>query len=423
RIINNKGEIRWSSFVSKPTKLEDGTTFWDGIEFDITQRKALEEQLRQAHKMEAVGRLAGGVAHDFNNMLMVILGHAEMAIENVSQDQSLYADLNHIIQASKRSSDLTKQLLAFARKQTVSPKVIDFNEAITGILKMLKRLIGEDINLLWLPGKDIWMLKIDPGQIDQILTNLCVNARDAISGVGKIEIKTQNIIFDKIYCDVNPIYSPGEFVMLSVSDNGRGIEKKFIDHIFEPFFTTKDISSGTGLGLATVYGIVKQNKGIINVSSELAIGTTFEIYLPRFHGEAIEAKNQSTDKISKGFGETILIVEDEEATLGMVKRMLERLDYKVLTASKPIEAINLINERDSKIDLILTDVIMPEINGKELVEQIRKIKPDIKCLFMSGYPADIISHLGIIDEGIKIIQKPFSVNDLALHMREALQIR
>ena len=268
-----------------------------GTHIDITDRVNLQAQFVQAQKMESVGRLAGGVAHDYNNVLSVIIGYTEMAMDEVDPAGPLHANLEEVLTAANRATDITRQLLAFARKQTIAPKVLDLNETVEGMLKMLRRLIGEDIDLAWLPGASLWPVKMDPSQIDQILANLCVNARDAIAGVGKVTIETGTVVFDAAYCADHAGFVPGEFVMLAVSDNGCGMDKEMLDKIFEPFFTTKDVDKGTGLGLATVYGIVKQNNGFINVYSEPGKGTTIKIYLPRHEGKAVEIQEESTAEI------------------------------------------------------------------------------------------------------------------------------
>ena len=301
---------------------------------DISERNKLQAQLNQAQKMESVGRLAGGVAHDFNNMLGVILGHAELAMEGVEPAFPVHADLEEIQKAAQRSVDLTRQLLAFARRQTAQPKIMDLNDTITGMLKMLRRLIGEDIDLAWMPAANLWPVKIDPAQIDQILANLCVNARDAISGVGKVTIGTQNITLDDAYCVEHPECISGDYVMLSVSDDGCGMDKETLKNLFEPFFTTKEVGKGTGLGLATVYGIVKQNDGFIYVYSEPGQGTTFKIYLPRTQEIEKEKETVVSKEISKGT-EIVLLVEDEESILRLGKVVLERFGYTVLAARTP----------------------------------------------------------------------------------------
>lgn len=321
---------------------------------------------------------------------------------------------------SCRAANITRQLLTFARKRIVAPKVVDLNETVAGMLNMLRRLIGEDIEMAWLPGVGLWAVKIDPSQIDQILANLCVNARDAIGGVGKMIVETGNRTFDEEYCSSHSGFNPGDYVKLSVSDTGHGIDKENITHIFEPFFTTKDVGEGTGLGLATVYGIVKQNNGFINVYSEAGQGATFTVYLPRFIGPNEEVQTDRT-KFAVGGNESILLVEDESAIQKMTTAMLERMGYTVLTAGSPVEAISLMEEYQERIHLLLTDVIMPEMNGWKLAEQLLIRQPEIKCLFMSGYTANIITKHGVLDEGIHFIQKPFSKTDLAAKVREALE--
>ena len=399
-----------------------------GTHTDITKRKraeeekdALQRQLQQAQKMESVGRLAGGVAHDFNNMLSAILGHAELAMMQYSLSEPLQDDLKAIKRAAQRSADLVRQLLAFARKQTVAPIVLDFNGTVSGMLKMLRRLIGEDIDLVWAPGAGLWPVKIDPSQIDQLLANLCVNARDAIAGVGKVTIETENTAFDEAYCAVHPGFTCGEYVMLAVSDDGCGMNKEVLDLIFEPFFTTKEVGKGTGLGLATVYGIVKQNEGFINVYSEPDKGTTFKIYLPRFVGEAVVPTAISKAETPKGHGEMVLLVEDEAVILNVGRTMLERLGYTVLTASTPGEALRQTEAHAAEIRLLITDVIMPEMNGRDLTKLIRDIKPGLKCLFTSGYTANVIAHHGVLDKGVNFLQKPFSLKELASKVRQAFE--
>ncbi|MCG2749299.1 MAG: PAS domain-containing protein [Desulfobulbaceae bacterium] len=388
---------------------------------DITERLSLESQLHQAQKMESVGRLAGGVAHDFNNMLGVIIGHAELALDGMDPTQPLFTRLQEILKAALRSADLTRQLLAFARKQTVAPKALDLNEAVEGMLKMLRRLIGEDINLVWLPDSDLWQIKIDPSQIDQILANLCVNARDAITGVGKVTIETHTVTFDEAYCADHAEFQPGDFVMLAVSDDGQGMDKETLDKIFEPFFTTKGIGKGTGLGLATVYGVVKQNNGFINVYSEPGQGSIFKIYLPRHASKTGQMRKESPAAPDAQGDETILLVEDEAAILRITRFMLENLGYRVLAASTPKEAIRLAKEHAGEINLLLTDVVMPDMNGRDLAKMLISLYPGLKSLFMSGYTSNVIAQQGVLDDGINFIQKPFSRQDLAAKVREALE--
>ena len=397
-----------------------------GVIQDITRQKQaerdkleLERQLRQSQKLEAIGQLAGGVAHDFNNMLGVILGHSEMAMEGLDPQSHLYSALEQIRKAAVHSADITRQLLAFARKQTVAPKVLDLNETVEGILKMLRRLIGENITLTWLPGGKLWPVRIDPTQIDQILANLCVNARDAISGVGNIAVETGNRTLDAEYCRTHAGFIPGDYVRMAVSDNGCGMDEATMARIFEPFFTTKPVGEGTGLGLATVYGAVRQNDGFINAYSEPGKGTTISLYFPRY-AETVQPVEESVAIRPTGGHETILLVEDEPTILKMTRMMLERLGYTVLTAATPGEAIRLVEEGGQRIDLLLTDVIMPEMNGSVLVERILARQPGMRHLFMSGYTANIIASQGVLNEGVAFIQKPFARKELADKIREIL---
>ncbi len=387
---------------------------------DDKEKKDLEGKLRQAQKMEAIGRLAGGVAHDFNNMLGVILGHVDMALADLEPSHPLYANLEQIRSAGERSADLTRQLLAFARKQTVSPKVLDLNKTVAGMTRMLQRLIGEDIDLAWRPGKNVWPVKMDPSQIDQILANLCVNARDAIADVGKVTIETGNTEFDEAFCSDHPGFLPGEYVLLAVSDDGCGIEPETLDNIFEPFFTTKESGKGTGLGLATVYGAVKQNNGFINVYSQPDQGTTFKIYFPRHRMKKDTFPDKGPGQPAERGHETILLVEDEPAILEMATKMLERMGYRVIAASTPGQAIDLAQNYHGKIDLLLSDVVMPEMNGRDLAKTVLHYYPNLKRLFMSGYTANVIAHHGVLDKGINFIQKPFSEKNLGAKVREAL---
>jgi len=393
--------------------MED-VTVWKEAE---KERKELSEQLSQAQKLESVGRLAGGVAHDFNNMLSVILGHAEILLGKLEPGDRMAAGLREIQGAAERSALLTRQLLAFARKQVVEPKVLDLNETVEPLLKMLRRLIGEDIALLWHPGKNLWTILIDPSQVDQILANLCVNARDAIEDVGEIVIETRNVHLVAAQYDDHPEAVSGEYVLLSVSDDGCGVDKEALPYLFEPFFTTKEVGKGTGLGLPTVYGIVRQNGGWIDVQSESGKGAIFKIYLPRHCGEEMQPQEAVLDASLPRGSETILLVEDEPAALRMTARMLAGLGYRVLSASSPEEAIMLAHKHADEIDLLLTDVVMPGMNGKNLADKILSTHPGLVCLFMSGYTADVIAHHGMIHEGIAFIQKPFTMKDLAVKIR------
>ncbi len=385
------------------------------------EREKLQDQLIQAQKMESVGRLAGGVAHDFNNMLAVILGYTELALDKIPENEPLREDLDEVMQAAQRSTDIARQLLAFARRQTISPKVLDLNETVEEMLKMLRRLIGEDIDLSWQPGGGLWPVNMDPSQVDQIMANLCVNARDAIDGVGKITIETENVTLDADECAHRDELIPGDYVLLMVSDTGRGMDPATRERIFEPFFTTKGMGEGTGLGLSTIYGIVKQNKGDVQVYSEPGNGTTFRIYLPRHVGEAYVAEDQGVPQILLGRGETVLVAEDEDAILKLTARMLQGLGYTVLTALSPTHAEQLAKAQTGPIDLLITDVVMPEMSGRDLADRLRNFYPDLKVLYMSGYTADVIAHRGVLEENMQFISKPFSQRDLARKVREALE--
>ena len=416
-------------FILTGIKFESqGQIYLMGIGIDITERKQaeaetekLQAQLTQVHKMESVGRLAGGVAHDFNNMLGVILGYSELVLSQMEAGQPMYSALQGIQQAARRSADLTRQLLAFARKQTVAPKVLDLNETVASMLNMLRRLIGENIDLAWLPGESLWPINMDPAQVDQILANLCVNARDAIRDTGKVTIETNNVVFDEVYCTAHAGFVPGEYVLLALSDNGCGMDREALSHLFEPFFTTKEMGKGTGLGLATVYGIIKQNNGFINVYSEPDHGTTFKMYLPRYlaKGEQRTSEPEVAKPAATGH-ETILLVEDEPMILEMTTVMLKRQGYTVLPAAAPGEAIRLAREHAGEIHLLMTDVVMPEMNGRDLARNLLSLYPDLKRLFMSGYTANVIARHGVLNEGVHFIQKPFTMKDLAAKIRNVL---
>ncbi len=394
---------------------------------DISERikieaeaRNLQNQLAQAQKLESIGRLAGGVAHDINNMLSIIIGNAEMALDSVPTSGCLQDNIQEIISASQRSTSVVRQLLAFARKQTIAPKSLNLNNSITDILKMLKRLIGENIDLIWKPGDNVWPVKMDPSQIDQLLANLAVNARDAIPDVGKMTIETANVTFDEVYCKVHDGFKPGDFVALSVSDNGCGMDKETLKNIFEPFYTTKELGKGTGLGLSTVYGIIKQNDGFINAYSEPGHGSTFRVYLPSCQSIMIEETRKTSDLTNPAGEETLLLVEDEPSILNITKAMLEDLGYIILATHSPAEAIRLADLHDGEIQLLITDVVMPEMNGRDLTNQLIPRYPKLKVLFMSGYTANVIAHHGVLDVGVHFIPKPFSKKELAIKVREVL---
>ncbi|MBI5556143.1 MAG: response regulator [Deltaproteobacteria bacterium] len=428
RIVRPDGAFRWIDHRCQLMFDEQGTCLGlHGSNRDISEelllhveQDSLRNQLHQAQKMESVGRLAGGVAHDFNNKLSVILGYVELALTNPIADEQLRLDLKEVYTAARQSADLTRQLLAFARRQTISPSVLNINATVASMLKMLQRLIGEDISLTWLPAPQVAPVLLDPSQVDQILANLVVNARDAIHGVGKLSIETANVLIDEDYCANHPEAAAGDHVMLAVSDNGCGMDHDLQQQIFEPFFTTKRVGEGTGLGLATVYGIVKQNSGFVNVYSEPGQGTTFKIYFPRHMGGS-EAENPAPEGADIPHGsETILLVEDEVRLLTLAQGMLKKLGYRVLAAEDPSEALMLAQTHQGGIDMLLSDVVMPVMNGRELADKLALLCPGIRCLFMSGYTANVIAHQGVLDQGVHFLQKPFSIATLANKVRKIL---
>ena len=400
----------------------------DGVVFemfaeDVTERRVLEQQLRQSQKMEAVGRLAGGIAHDFNNLLMVISGYSEFLLERLGGEPHLRGPAQEIASASERASSLTRQLLAFSRKQMLAPRIVNLNDIATENLKMLTRMIGEDIDLVMTPGKSLWSVRADAGQIEQVIMNLAVNARDAMPSGGKLTIETSNIALDEEYARVHAPLHAGDYVMVSISDTGAGMDSETQSHIFEPFFTTKG-PKGTGLGLSTVYGFVKQSGGYIWVYSELGRGTTFKIYLPRVpsieepavHTIAAPALFQ---KVEPGT-ETILLVEDEANLRYLARQYLEKQGYRVIEAADGAVAMQIAVAHEGIIHLLLTDVIMPGMNGRELAQRICEIRPNVKVLYMSGYTENVIGHDGTLDAGVRLLQKPFNLRDLKSKVREVL---
>ena len=394
---------------------------------DITERKQaertqkeLEAQLYQAQKMESVGRLAGGVAHDFNNMLSVILSYAEMAMDKVEQGTPLHRDLTEIHCAGLRSADIVRRLLTFARKEASAPQVLDLNARIADLVTMLGRLIGEHIDLRWQPGGGPLPVCMDPSHLDHILANLCVNARDAISGVGSITITTGTTLLDEAACTRYPDCNPGAYVTLSVRDTGCGMDEATRARLFEPFFTTKETGAGTGLGLATVFGIVRQTGGCIEVDSIPGQGTTVRLYLPADNGSHDLPHPEDSHRQPPGGTETVLIVDDESSILKIAQRMLGALGYTVLSAAGPSEALEVAGSRNGPIHLLLTDVVMPEMSGRDLVPRIQAVQPGIRVLYMSGYSLHIISNLVVLESGLPLISKPFSLLDLAEKIREVL---
>jgi len=387
------------------------------------EKAKLEGQLMQAQKMESIGRLAGGVAHDLNNMLGVIMGQVELSLMSLAPSDALYDGLLCIRSAAERSANFTRQLLAFGRQQPISPKVLDLNDSIESMVDMLRRVIGEDVRVVRLLQHDLWRIEVDPGQVDQLLANLCVNARDAIENTGTITIRTANATVDEATCNAQPELRPGEYVRLDVIDDGCGMDEETIRQAFEPFFTTKEVGKGTGLGLSTVFGIVKQNEGCLTVSSSPGQGTVFSIYLPRFRGELPQPHAADAAHTVPTGLETVMLVEDEETILDLAATMLKYHGYTVLAAASPEEALRLAGEYPGTIQLLMTDVIMPGMNGKDLAETLLASHPGMKCLFMSGYSADVLARHGVQDRIVHFIHKPFSMVDIAASVRAALDDR
>lgn len=417
-VVTSKGS-RFRAEVSTSLVTYEGKPVVQGIFRDITEKEKLEKQLLRAQKMESIGRLAGGVAHDFNNMLGVIIGRAELAMTRTTPGEPAYYDFEEILKAAQRSANLTNQLLAFARRQAVDATIVDLNDTISGMIKMLRKLIGEEIDLFWMPGAKLWPVKMDPTQIDQIVVNLCINARDSIGGVGKITIETKNLMVEDTMDIESGACPPGSYVMLRVTDDGKGMDADTLGNIFEPFFSTKDVGEGTGLGLSMIYGIIKQNNGFISVSSEPGQGATFQIYLPKTN-EATETHQDPAAKSVAEGTETILVVEDEAMILNLCKAMLERLGYKVLTACSPHEALQSAESYKAPIHLMITDVVMPEMDGQALAKKIQVITPGIKVLYMSGYTDDIIVDRGVLNHTVGFLAKPFSIHSLSGKVRELL---
>jgi PAS domain S-box-containing protein len=398
-----------------------------GVARDLTPRReaekelaATQEQLRQSQKLEAIGRLAGGIAHDFNNMLGAIIGYSDVILRDLRNEDPIARDIEQIKKAADRAAALTKQLLAFSRKQVLEPRVINLNSVVTGIEKMLRRLIGEDIGFSTGLAQGLWHVRADPGQIEQVIMNLAVNARDAMPAGGQLTIETVNVELDEQYARNHVAVTPGPHVMLAVSDTGCGMDEKIRARLFEPFFTTKEQGKGTGLGLSTVYGIVKQSGGNIWVYSEPGKGTTFKVYFPRVRAdtEAIPAKQPEREP-HRGT-ETVLVAEDEEVLRRLVSRILSILGYEVLEASNGGEALIACQKHKGPIHLLVTDVVMPGMSGRELSRRLTETRPDLKVLYTSGYTDNAIVHHGVLDPGTAFIQKPFSASGLAAKVREML---
>ncbi len=421
RVLGRDGTVYWwqdrGRFVSD---VQGNKLSWQGIILDITKTKALEDQLRQSQKLESVGLLAGGIAHDFNNMLTAINGYSDLTLRKLGADDPLRRNIEEIKKAGVRSADLTHQLLAFSRQQILQPIVLDLNEIIRDTMKMLNRLIGEDIQLATIFNPKIGLVKVDPGQLSQLIMNLAVNARDAMPRGGKITIETANVFLDPNYVREHIGVLPGAYVMLAVSDTGSGMSAEVKEHIFEPFFTTKEIGKGTGLGLATVYGIVKQSGGNIEFKSEESAGTTFKVYLPRVAQQTVTVeKNEISLELPKGT-ETILVVEDEEMVRHLTRQILEECGYTVIEARNGIEALEICEQKDYKFDLLMTDVVMPEMGGSELSEVLKTKLSDLKTLFTSGYTDDAVVRHGVIEAGTNFLHKPYTPEALANKIREIL---
>jgi two-component system cell cycle sensor histidine kinase/response regulator CckA len=424
RIRKKTGEVCWIQariqIISNGGGKED---YISGVFFDITARKKLEDQLAQAQKMEAVGLLAGGLAHDFNNLLTAIMGYSEIMMLDLPEEDPLHRHAEEILKAAEHGASLTNKLLAFSRKQILQPRVIDLNVIVTDMDKMLRRLIGEDLDLITHCAERLGLVKADPGQIEQILMNLAVNARDAMPHGGKLTIETSDAFLDESYAQVHVGVSPGPYVMIAVTDNGLGMDAEMLSHIFEPFFTTKESGKGTGLGLAMVYGIVKQSGGHIWVYSEPGQGTTFKIYFPRVAEDLAPVAPRPIRKLLKAGdgGETILLVEDEAALRVLMSKALRKYGYKVWEAANGGEAIMICEKEKGPIHLLLTDVVMPQMSGRELAERVAQLRPEIKVLYMSGYTTNAIVHHGVLDAGLDFIQKPVKVLSLIHKVQEVLE--
>jgi len=399
---------------------ESGRAYVLAVNRDITERHLLEEQFRQSQKMEAVGRLAGGIAHDFNNILGVIIGYSDVLVARPELHEQLQNKVDEIRKAGLRAASLTRQLLAFSRRQVLEPRVVDPNAIVSDLSKMLRRLIGDDIKLITIAAPAVGRVRIDPGQIEQVLMNLAVNSRDAMPQGGVLTIETADVVLDGEYVRRHPVAVSGSYVMLAVSDTGAGMDAETQRHIFEPFYTTKEAVKGTGLGLATVYGIVKQSGGYIWVYSEVGKGTTFKIYLPRVEEKAEPVKLSECEPQTLRGSETVLLVEDAESLRNVVRESLESHGYAVLAAANADHALQIAESYQGRIHLLLTDVILPGKNGRALAEALTPLHPETKVLYMSGYTDDVIVHHGILKSGTAFLQKPFTLNALGSKVRAVL---
>jgi PAS domain S-box-containing protein len=413
------GSYRWIAWTSV-TVPDEGLIY--AIARDVTDKKQLEAQLLHAQKMDAIGRLAGGIAHDFNNVLSVILSYAQMITEGLQPDEPLRADVEEIRIAGVRAAELTRQLLAFSRQQVLESKVLDLNETVGGMEKMLRRLLGADVELTLLTSTGPCKVKADPGQIEQVLMNLAVNARDAMLAGGKLTIETKNVELDEDYARAHHGVRPGPYVMLAVSDSGVGIDRETLTRIFEPFFTTKEVGKGTGLGLSTVFGIVQQSGGNVWVYSEPGHGTTFRVYLPRVAGDVERAFLERPSPGSSRGNETVLLVDDDDQVRGVARDILRRHGYVVLEASNAGEALLVCEQHTARIHLLLTDVVMPRMSGRVMAERLRGERPEMKVVFMSGYTDDAVTQHGVLESDVPYLQKPITPDKLARKVRQVLDM-
>ena len=416
------GSTFWNNVALSPIRGTDGAVLrFVGVQTDVTARRQLEAQFLQAQKMEAVGRLAGGIAHDFNNLLSVILSYADITLNDLKTDDPLAADIREIRTAGLRAAQLTKQLLAFSRQQLLETKVLNLNDSLAGMEKMLRRLLGADVEVTILPAPGLWNVKADPGQIEQVVMNLAVNARDAMPQGGMLTVETANVTLDEEYARAHLHVSPGSYVQLAVSDNGMGMTKETVASVFEPFFTTKEQGKGTGLGLATVFGIVKQSGGHIFVYSEPMKGTTFKVYLPVAVGVADADHPADLPPEPQTRSGTILLVEDEDQVRVLARNILRRQGYVILEAANGGEALLICEQHAAKIDLLLTDVVLPRMSGRELAERLVPMRPNMKVMYMSGYTDDAMFQHGIIDSGVAFLQKPLTPSALTRKVGELLR--